>query len=216
MKLDDQQAADLQTLAKDIRTNRPGNMQKTTQGGKVPPIVALSRLEVEMVQEARKEALSQILQPAQAKRVDQLGKQAVGLAVFEDVMVLKALQLTAAQANAIEAASIQISKTRMSPLEYAPADPKMAQALWATREAKLQREAVAATVATFDDMQKKAWGELAGHAVRSQHGRRRLVRPAGSILRTAARDTRIYLCRGFTSSSLLDRGHQRVFHWKIR
>jgi hypothetical protein len=158
LKLGSQQIQRISKIAREVREKHKEDFDRLRNLG----LQERRRQEADLTKAVSQEimqALGDVLQPGQAKRVEQIHLQQQGLRAFADSKVEKALRLTDEQKNKLK---ISVEETaREVRLLFGPRSQNTFQQALKKAEA-VRGTAVQKGVVLLTDEQKKAWQELIG------------------------------------------------------
>jgi cysteinyl-tRNA synthetase len=158
LKLSSQQIQKINQIMRDVREKHKEDFDRLRQLGSEERRRQQADLTKIVSQETMK-ALRQVLDPGQARRVEQIHLQRQGLGAFADPKVETALGLTADQKNKLKVIGEDVAKeVRM--LFRGRAQSNFQEAL--RKIDKVRSTAVEKGVALLSDEQKKVWQELLG------------------------------------------------------
>jgi hypothetical protein len=177
LKITDEQVESAKTFAQDFGMKRLEMFKDSGidfkggfgKGGKVDPEVAEKLAVVNAkIEKAAYEDIGKFLKPDQVKRLKQISVQASGVNAFNNAEVVAALKLNDSQKSSIKGITADFNKDRQEMTKglfggKGKVDPEK-QAEVNKKVDKLQQDAIAKVIDTFNDDQKKAWKEMTGAA----------------------------------------------------
>ncbi len=157
LKVSDEQAKKLDTLAEETRSTQRENMAKLKDATKDERQEKLRTLGAETQTEIHK-SLTEFLKPEQVKRFHQIQTQAAGVMAFSTPRVQKALNLTDDQKTKIREINEETMQAGREAHTSAGDDREAA----GKKMAELRKDALGKVKALLTDDQKSSYGDLIG------------------------------------------------------